>query len=179
MRALALVKQRKQGEWGFTLVELMVAIVLSAIVMLGGGEMLRQLIMASARNTDATIAVVQVQNAGFWVGQDGVQAQAVECFDPLVDPAKRLLSLSWSEWDGTPHVVTYSVVDATDEVGSIYWQLMRHDSVTDDTIMISEFLDTDGTSCEFVDDVLILEVTAEIDGQSETRTFEIQPRSLQ
>lgn len=181
MRFFALAGQAERDERGFTLVELMVAIVLSTFVMLGGGEMLRQMIVASSHNADGTIAVIQVQNAGFWVSQDAVQAQTVPlCFDPATDPQKRLLTLGWTDWDSTVHSITYSMVDTTDELGRSMWDFMRYDNITDETIRIAELLDPAGTSCTWnaVDGLLELTVTAKVDNETETRTFEIQPRSF-
>jgi competence protein ComGC len=176
MKNLALAMQEKRYDRGFTLVELMVAIVLSMFVLLGGGEMLRQLIVASAHNADETVAIIQVQNAGFWVGQDAVQAQDVKTGDPAIE----FVRLSWTDWDSTDHVITYYMVDAEDEVGDPLWELMRHDSVTDETVMISEFLVPAGTSCAWdaVAGVLTMNAASRVGSKSETATFDVRPRSI-
>lgn len=181
MKSLLRYGKKEKDERGFTLVELMIAIVLSTIIMLGGGEMLRQLIVVSAQKTDETVAIVQVQNAGFWIGQDAIQAQTLACFDPVTDPQKRLLSLSWTDWDGTPHNVIYSVIDRSDELGGDLWDFMRYDSATDETILISEFLDPSATNCSWnaADSVLEFVVTAKVDNQTETRTNSIRPRAVE
>lgn len=173
MKAVVFGRRRKEGERGFTLPELMIAIVLSSFIIVAGGEILRQTITVSARNTDATVAVMQVQKAGFWVNQDGLQAQSV-------DTATEFLTLSWTEWDKSVRVITYSVVDTVDEHGYTLWDLMRHDNLSDETVLVSESLDPAGTSCTWdgVSGELTLNVAAVVDDHVESRTFTIQPRAF-
>jgi len=181
MRILRSFIRGRKREWGFTLVELMVAITLSTFVVLGGGEMLRQLILASMNNGDETVAVIQLQNAAFWVTQDSLQAQALECFDPAADPEQKLLTLNWTDWEGAPHSVTYLMGNMTDEMNRQLWMLVRYDAVADSSVMISEFLDPAGTSCSWNDaeGLLELNVTAIVDNATEARSFDIQPRALE
>jgi competence protein ComGC len=181
MKVLTLARQKKEGEQGFTMAELAIAMALSMLVLLGAAEMLRQLIVTGANGADETVAVIQVQNVGFWVGQDAIQAQAVDCYDPGIDPQRRLLVLSWVDWSDTTHEITYSVADMTDEDGRDLWELLRHDSVVDERILVADSLDPLGTSSTWDAQERVLEfaVTAMIGDEAETRTISIQPRAIQ
>ena len=178
MKGLLSTGLYKEGARGFTLPEVIVALVLSTFVMLGGGEILRQMVTASHQNTDATVAVIEVQNAAFWLSNDAVQAQEVVLGDPATGFP---LTFSWTDWESTEHDITYSMVDSTDELGRNLWEFMRYDNISDDTIMIAQFLDPGETNCDWhstLENVLVFEVVAKVGTESERRTYEIQPRPL-
>jgi hypothetical protein len=102
-------------------------------------------------------------------------AQSVE---PTADPDGLPLVLTWTEWDGTVNVVTYTIVDhelrrsksvsGGDSIETHRW------SIDPDPAMTScDFTDTNGDDIE---DTLILNVTAKVQQQTETRIYEVVPR---
>lgn len=180
MNALVSGKQRRGGQQGFTLPEILLALVLSAFIIVGGGEVFRQMITVSAENSNQTGAVLQVQYAGFWVSQDGIQAQEVVLGDPATGFP---LTLSWKEWEsGDEHEVIYTTQPVSDELWGELWELKREHKLNDisqGTILVAEFLDPATTKCIWGGNVLVFEVTAKVDRQDASRTYDIQPRPLQ
>ena len=180
-------KQRKKSQIGFTLVELMIAIAVSALIMVGSVNLLSHMVVTSAQNRANTMSMLQVQYVGFWVTEDVVQARPdqVTLSDPSNPGASHFpMTVQWTQWNGVEHRVIYSVE------GDEIWTLYRHEWYTPEggseidngTVAVGEYLDPAGTGCEWVTggsatDVLKLDVMANVDGKVATRTYEINPRS--
>ena len=187
MKALLSKKQKKESQRGFTLVELMIAIAVSAIIMVGSMQLLSHMVITSAQNRANTMAMLQVQYVGFWITEDVVQARPdqVTLTDPSNPGASHFpLTIQWTQWNGLEHKVVYSVD------GETWWKLSRHEwytpkggsEVDNGMIVVGESLDPAGTRCEWdiggnATNVLKLDVTANVDGKVASRTYEINPRS--
>ena len=187
MKVLLSEKQKRESQRGFTLVELMIAIAVSAMVMVGSMQLLSHMVITSAKNRANTMAMLQVQYVGFWITEDVVQARPdqVTLTDLLNPGASHFpLTIQWTQWNGVEHEVVYSVE------GDETWKLSRHEwytpkggsEVDNGMTVVGESLDPAGTRCEWVTgdnvtDVLKLDVTANVDGKIATRTYEINPRS--
>jgi prepilin-type N-terminal cleavage/methylation domain-containing protein len=187
VKVLLSEKQKKESQRGFTLVELMIAIAVSAMIMVGSVNLLSHMVVTSAQNRANTMAMLQVQYVGFWITEDVVQARPdqVTLTDPLNPGASHFpLTVQWTQWNGVEHRVVYSVD------GETLWKLYRHEwytpkggsEVDNGTVAVGESLDSAVTRCEWVTggnvtDVLKLDVTANFDGKVATRTYEINPRS--
>jgi lipopolysaccharide export LptBFGC system permease protein LptF len=166
------------GERGFTLPELVMALTLCMFVMVGGGELLRQVIVASANSGDAIVATIQVQNAAFWINQDAIQAQVIERDDPS---SGFPLTLTWTDWENNQHEIIYSMGNTTDEAGLRLWELEREDTITGEMVVVAENLDRQKTRLYWhstLENVLVLEVTANVGTESASGTYNIQPRAL-
>jgi hypothetical protein len=119
-------------------------------------------------------AYTQVQNAGFSVSRDAVQAQNV-----TVDGGP-FLTLDWIDWDdGDAHHVVYTLENGTDGLK----ELLRTYSYSIDgvpkveTMVVAEYIDP-GTNCTLVGNVLTLVVTAQVGDKTATRTYNVEPRPL-
>ena len=186
-------KQKRRGQAGFTLVELMVAVAISALIVLGSLVFLRYTITVADENRDKTMATLQVQYVGFWISEDVVQAQTIEIGASHGFP----LTIIWQEWDGSQsETITYYVEDIED--GDL-WRLMRTrdvyegvDLVSSATSLVAEHLvpwsDAEGEGtrvCRMVYDVeydimksLVVEVAARADRSEASSTYEIYPRAV-
>ena len=204
MKALLSKKQKKESQRGFTLVELMVAIAVSAIIMVGSMQLLSHMVITSAQNRANTMAMLQVQYVGFWVTEDVVQARPDQV--TLGDNQGFPLTIEWTQWNGDKHEIQYRVE------GEETWTLSRHEWYTPKggsktpnnnegiKTVVGESLDPVGTlckplktQCEWVTDghvtaVLKLDVSAVGDIYAKdpvtgcykyeaSRTYEINPRS--
>ncbi len=173
MIALVSGRQKRRGQLGFTLIELMIAIAVSAFIVVGSLVLLSHMIIVTAENRDETMAVLQVQYVGFWISEDVLQAQSVEVGDSNGFP----LTATWQEWDGDVNEVTYSVE------GEV-WTLTREHKVNGEsygTIVVGEYLDPSSTRCfwhETSEDVLVVEVTATVDRNEASSRYEVHPRAL-
>ncbi len=171
---------------GVTLVELMVALAVSAMVIVGTAMVMRHVVMAAGDQRDDTMAVLNVQVSGFWINEDVVQAQSIRLGDPggIGFP----LTVEWTDWDGDRNRVTYGVQGMVDELGRSLWQLARtqerdtgsgYESMG--SAFVGEYLDPGATRCywsQSTDDILALEVTALVDQSEASSTYEMNPRAL-
>jgi prepilin-type N-terminal cleavage/methylation domain-containing protein len=162
-----------KGQKGFTMLELITAVGVSSVISVGIMMTLYQVVTGSARTGNHLTAVMQVEQAGYWVSRDAQVAQAIDD-----EPAGgEFLVLNWTDWDNTAHTVTYTLEGT---------ELLRDDG--GQQIRVAAFIDVDPemTSCDFADtngdninDTLIFKVTAVV-GNSlpETREYRVVPRSL-
>jgi prepilin-type N-terminal cleavage/methylation domain-containing protein len=178
-------RQRRGGQLGFNLIELMIAIAISVLLMVGTVAILRYMVVQTAENGDRTMAQLQVQYIGSWISEDVVQAQHIH-FGNSTGTGFPLI-LTWIAQDGGNNTVTYDVVN-DEELGGNPWQLTRTsvNSQGNATSLVAEYLDPAKTKCdiETVYDeptspekyVVVLDVDAKVDQSEENSTFEISPR---
>ena len=174
----------------------MIAIAISAVLMVGSAQILGHMVVTTAQNRASTMAMLQVQYVGFWVTEDVVQARPdgvlfgttnLEGAEPgeLYRLDTYPLIIDWKEWYGTVHHTEYSL--AQDPNDSSIWILMRKSVSTpadpgrDGTVMVGEYLDHENTVYSKMEGngtaVLKLDVTANVDGKVASRTYGINPRS--
>jgi prepilin-type N-terminal cleavage/methylation domain-containing protein len=166
-----------KNQRGFTIVELLVAILITAII---GGAVttaIFQVFTGNARTSNHMTAVRQVQEAGYWVSRDTQMAQNIYT-ENLTGSDK--LKLNRTKWDGSTENVTYSIVSG---------QLWRYSEnatsgtpplTTVSTSVIAQLIDPTATSCNFTNGVLVFTVKATVgtgsQQGSETRVYEVVPR---
>jgi type II secretory pathway pseudopilin PulG len=91
---------RGLGQVGFSLVELVMALGVTAILSTGIIFAIRQVFDTNARSSNHMVAIRQVQNVGYWVSRDSQMAQSVS------GNATHLV-LGWTDWLGGAYQVTY------------------------------------------------------------------------
>jgi prepilin-type N-terminal cleavage/methylation domain-containing protein len=164
-----------RSQRGFTLIELLIAIGITAIITGVLTASIMQVWTVSYRTRDRMTAVRQVQQAGFWVSPDVMTAQTVTpggCADCL-------LTLSWTEVTGshTAHQIKYILVDMSGGLERLDREhYIGTNSTPDSSITVAEYINSasfvklpNGNAYNFT-------VTATVGDQSETRTYEVQPR---
>lgn len=173
MKLMDRINRRQKG---FTLVELLVAIPIAALVMLAASGAIVQLVNSSRASAQMN-AIRQVQMAGTWISRDGLQAQTVEID---TDPAtENLCSFEWDDYTvpGGPehHKVVYILIPMSS--GELY-QLQRQVTVDDgtpaNTIVARNLVSliwTDFTQTSFT-----LHVTSQWKQKTVTRTYQVTPR---
>ncbi|MGB5926145.1 MAG: prepilin-type N-terminal cleavage/methylation domain-containing protein [Dehalococcoidia bacterium] len=175
-----------KGENGFTLIELIIAIAIAALITGGITFAVMQVLTINTRASNHMVAVRQVQQAGKEVSKDTLQAQSVNATG---SGWGFTLNLEWDEW-GTnqTHTVNYTLVNGPGGVVG----LQRSHSVNGNSTVttVAEYIDLAGTSCccdcdgdgecdgdcNCDDRVVIFTVTATLGTESETRIYEVEPR---
>lgn len=163
------MNKKRSSQNGLSFIELLVAMTVAAMIAGAVVASMFQLFMVSDRNSDHNAAFTQVQNAGYWVSHDAVQAQEV-------DDTSGLVTLDWVDWDGTN---AYKVVYTLEGAGALK-ELRRSyyiNDVVQETIVIAQYIDP-GTTCDWDENVLTLEITAQVGDQTVTRTYKVEARPL-
>ncbi len=165
---LGLIHKKQRG---FTLIELLIAIAITALITGVVTTAIFQTFTINARTSSHMTAVRQVQNAGYWISQDGQMAQEVE---PSGATGFDSLTLTWIDWeDSTENVVTYTIT-VDDELKRSH----SEDGVLTSEMIVARYIDSTNTSCQVTDDgVLTVTVTAAVgdypETVSETRVYEV------
>ena len=172
----------KQGEKGFTNLELVVAIAIIALVGSAAAAATFQVFQGTERSNNHMTAVRQVHNAGYRISRDAQMAESVTA-DNLTLPD--FLVLSWTEWDyadePTYHSVTYFFEDLTDGIGKLkrnHWSSAGANEQT----LVADYIyydpdDSDDTSkASYQSPVLTVQLTALFEETRETREYRINHR---
>lgn len=171
----------KLGEKGYTYIELVVAITIAALVVAAATMAIFQVLKNSEHNSNHMTAVLQVQNAGYWISRDTQMAQSVTAAN-LTSPD--FLVLSWTGGSsGDVYQVVYTLEDMPESETKM---LLRNQSINGEassTTLVAQYIDPDSekTKCEFINGTLSLTITATVgDGpqmESEIRTYQVVLRA--
>ena len=167
------VIQRDQR--GLTLIELLIVILLTGAITSGITMTIFQIFNTNSRTSHHMIAIRQVQNAGKHVSEDLLQAHHIDTENNPDTP--ELLTLNWTDWDDEQHKIVYNLEDMPYGEFKILWREHYINSNPDSTTNVAEYIDPDQTSCVQTGGVFTFTVTANVSGQSETRVYEVTPRS--
>lgn len=102
-----MVMLRDKEQTGFTLVEILIAMAVSATIL--GGVLTAVVLVGdvSKQNSNRATVIANVQNVGRWIGRDLKMAQTVT----VGEDARFPLSLDWIDAGGVSHNVTYTLAD--------------------------------------------------------------------
>jgi len=176
------MKKLKKGEKGFTMVELLIAMLLTGIVATAITGTILYVLNVNFSTANRMTAVRQVRNVGFWISPDVQMARDVV---PENNPATPdLLTLNWTDWaTNYAHEVIYTLEDMPSGEFKRLQREHKINSVLDSTITVAEYIDPDQTSidpglpCNFPDcGKFKFTVTATVGGQNETRQYEVETR---
>ncbi len=147
------LKQFHKNQAGFTLVELLVAILITGFISLGASVSGVQLLNQTSRDTDYVAASRHAMNAIYWISRDVLMAQTIEGYAGF--PQADDLSLTWTDWENTVHTADYTLVNGT--LKRVY-----SDGTNITTTLIAEYINPDEnmTFCTYDDGVLTLTVTS-------------------
>lgn len=172
----------KQGEKGFSFIELIIAIAIIALISGAAAITTFQVFKGTERNNNYMTAVHQVQSAGYWISRDTQMAQGVTT-DNLTSPD--FLVLSWTEWDDNNdpiyHTATYFFEDLTDGIGKLKRRHWSSSGANEQTLIATHIYyapgDPDDTSnVSYQDSVLTVQLSALSEKIMETREYRVRNR---
>ena len=159
---------------GFTLIELLIAVAIFAVVAVAADAVIVQIVQSN-RTSSHMVAVRQVQQAGYRVSLDALQAQSISVSNVT---GGFPLTLNWTTWEGAEfYTVNYTLVNPS---GGLY-QLQRNETVGTNpttTTVVAQYIYNGTTQCSWnaTAKVLTLNITAIVGVETESRTYEIKPR---
>jgi len=167
------MKKLKKDQRGLTIIELIIAIAITGLITWGITLTIFQVFDINTRSANRMAAISQLQNAGLWVSNDAQMANNVS-----TEP--EFLQLTWIDWETSDsHAVNYTLEAMS---SGEFKKLQRSHSVNGGNSTpthIAEYIDPDPekTSCVWDGEWLTFTVTATVGGESETRIYEVTPRS--
>jgi prepilin-type N-terminal cleavage/methylation domain-containing protein len=162
---------------GFSLLELVIVIALTGLITAAITTTVFQVFNMNTRTANRMTAVSQVQHAGKIVSEDILEANTVDAEDDPYTPELELLTLTREDFATN---ATHEVIYTLDE-GALW----RSESVEGEegeiVTRVAEYIDPDQTTFDPPGvlppgGVLTFTVTATVGDESETRTYEVQPR---
>lgn len=176
-----------KNQKGFTLIELLIAVAIFAVVVVAVDAVIVQIVQSN-RTSSHMVALRQVQQAGYRVNLDALQAQNISVSN--VSGSRGFpLTLNWTAWEGGKvHKVVYYL--NLNPSGGLY-QLQRNETVDNQTTttVVGQYIyfnttSPSSTQCNWTATanatakVLILNITARVGLETESRTYEIKPRCV-
>jgi prepilin-type N-terminal cleavage/methylation domain-containing protein len=175
-------KQTFQKQGGFTLVELLVALAITAIIGTGIAMSINQLIVINSSSVNRMQAVKQVENALLYINYDAQMAQTITTASGSGFP----FTITYREWNNTNHRITYSIVTPS---GGAPKYLQRSETIASGSPNIrtlANYVDNTAalTNCSYSNSSkqLTVTLTANVGGfqpASETRTLNVRLRPVQ
>jgi prepilin-type N-terminal cleavage/methylation domain-containing protein len=158
---------------GYTLVEMLVAIAIVAIITSSISAVIVQTISVSAANKNEMQAIKQVENAMHWIDRDAQQAWAT---DALLSSPSTFHWIDNSQLPVQEHQVSYTLdIDTR--------TLYRSDSITgENSLVATDISELDWTCVKNPDGkyLLTVNITARVEGYKpgeESRTLLVMPRA--
>jgi len=172
----------RNGEKGYTLIELIIAITIMVLVSGAASIAIFQILKGTETNNTHMSAVRQVQNAGYWICRDARMAQSVNT-DNLTPP--NFIAFNWTEWDAQNeeiyHTATYFFEDLTDGIGMLKRTHWSSAGANEQTFIAKHIYyapaDPDDTSkASYQAPVLTLQLTSLVEDAMEVREYRIKHR---
>jgi prepilin-type N-terminal cleavage/methylation domain-containing protein len=177
----------RRPEWGFTLIEIMVAMAIVGLIAGAATMIIGQIFRINGESTSRITLNRQVQNAGLWFTTDVQTARSISITPggtgfPVV--------ISWSDWDTPEEYQVEYYISAENVLYRHYMARVGATSTADQTLPVARFLDLTGNPAHTLfqrlaiggeaTDRYRLTITATMAGYretvKETRTYEMLPR---
>jgi prepilin-type N-terminal cleavage/methylation domain-containing protein len=99
--------QSGRNQSGFTLIEVMAAVMITGIIALGAAVSSSQLLLQTSRDSDITAASRNASNALYWMSRDAMMTQNITGQEGF--PNTTALVLKWTSWDNVQYSANYTV----------------------------------------------------------------------
>ena len=161
---MKLLNHLRLRQSGMTLIELLIAMGISTLIISSVSGVIYQIIMNNARHTAHMVAIKQVENALHFLVRDIQMAQTIQT-DSL--PGDDVLQLTWTDWDNTNYVITYSLTDT----------VLSREYQSEGNASISRYIAN--LDVNYADNEVIVDISASVNNStfSENREIKILPRN--
>ncbi|UCB43110.1 MAG: prepilin-type N-terminal cleavage/methylation domain-containing protein [Dehalococcoidales bacterium] len=168
-----------KSEKGYSFVEILIAVSISALLAVGAGMTTAQIFRSSRQNSDWNVAVRQAQSVGQWISQDALTVSTIDIGDDPETAELEFIALFWKDWEnGYTYDTRYLWFDSTDSMK----QLKRNQIARD-----SEGVEISNTTALIADNIYSATLTPQTDSwkltvetrsgdKSVTREYEISQR---
>jgi prepilin-type N-terminal cleavage/methylation domain-containing protein len=163
-----------KGQRGFTLIEILVAVTIVAVIAVGVTMTTFQILKQSVKNRDFVTASQFTMNAIHWISRDAEMAQGIQTGANHGFP----LTLSWVDWGSSVYQAVYSI-----DNGVLKRTYSHTGEATVQTVLAQSVNTVSGeTTCEYNSKFLTVQITAKV-GQGDytstvSNTREIFMRSM-
>jgi prepilin-type N-terminal cleavage/methylation domain-containing protein len=175
-----LIEKIPVKEAGFTLVELLVVLAITAIVGIGIATSIDQVIGIHSSTVNHMQAIKQVENAQLYLNRDCSMAQTI---DTTSGPG--LFTITYRDWEnGWLYTIIYSIITPINGDPKYLERSEQINSNTPTLLTIANNIDDTQTNCSY-DSALkqfAINLTATVEGYkpaTETRLLKIRLRSIQ
>jgi len=161
----SLLGTKRLGQAGFSIVEMAVSLALAAVLIPAIALTVSRVFSDNGRTTRIMQALKNVENGGYWISRDALGSQGATS-------AGFPLTMTWQDWDGNSHEVTYSLSGTTMERTALI------NSVLSSTTVVAHDISSDPvlTDCQFSEGVLTFRLTSVVGSTVETGEFQIALR---
>jgi prepilin-type N-terminal cleavage/methylation domain-containing protein len=192
------LRDLNRNQRGFTLIELVVAIAITAIISSAVGTVVYQVVKINSTSTNHQIAISQIQNAVNSISRDAEQVQQLSPLTTqnitssaitavsnqisfnFTQVSPNSLKLWWVDWSGTEHLILYKVDANHKLIREVYNDLQHHTLVSSSQIAtnVSAASGNWNTSTKTLN-IQITVTVGTVNAATEIRTFQIIPRPAQ
>lgn len=164
----------KRGERGFFTLELIVTIGISALITLGAGMTIAQMISSNKRNDDHLMALNNAQKAGYWISNDVLMSQNITLGDE-----GEFISLAWKDWEtGYTHNIRYLWLDSEGSLHKLSRNFVSRDTggtVTDNrTTLVADYISSANITQETK--IWRLDIQTQYGEKTVSREYEVRQR---
>jgi prepilin-type N-terminal cleavage/methylation domain-containing protein len=166
----------KASQKGFTLIELMIALAIGAILLAGLTGALYQLLASSSSNTNNIMALNQVQSAGYWISKDVKQSKLENIVIDNDTSTSEIFSIAWDELSFDTELIKtgYKVIYRLDNRnlyrdyyktnGNLPYETLIEDYTYsfENSILVAQYIDSSISLVK--SDTVTLTIAATIDG---------------
>jgi len=96
-----------KGENGYSFIEVLIAVSVSALLAIGAGMTTAQIFRSSRLNNDWNVMLRQAQSVGQWVSQDALMVSTINIGDDPGTSDIEFISMFWKDWESGDTYDTY------------------------------------------------------------------------
>ena len=169
----------RRKEKGFGVITLTVTIAVAAIIALGAGMTIIQVIRGTERNEEYAEVVRQSQNLGRWFNRDALTTENITIGDNPGTGDEEFLTIFWRDWEsGETYDIRYLWLDDADSLKQVKRNQVMRDKdgaiIESTTSLIANSIYSANISQQ--DSAWTLCVEARSGQRSETREYKITKR---